>query len=369
MTSPSPVASDINLYRGSPEQVLYWVKRILNIGRIPMIQGSPGIGKSAMIRALAKEMNLKIMDDRVSSNGPEHYTGLPDVSGNKSVYKPFDVFPLEGDPLPKDADGKEMGGWLLYLSEFNSGLPSTLVAVYKLLQEREIGQKPLHSKVYIVADGNRDEDRAITSTLGSALQRRLVWLEMYLDGTDAKQFDHFMRTVALPQRWNSKTVAYLNYKKSALNAFDPEHQEKTFPCPGTWEIVSQLSDDADPVLEDAPLYAGAVGASHGVDYVNFCQVFGGLVTLEEILDNPAIAPIAQDSLGNPDLQKQWATVSMLIEASDKSNLASIADYVDRMNLEFRIVYWRSIQISHPDWRSEPTFIRAFTNLGRYLFGA
>lgn len=361
-------AADINLYRGSAAQVAYWIKRCLRINRIPMVQGSPGIGKSAMIRGMAEELNLKVLDDRVSTNGPEHYTGLPDISGDKAVYKPFDVFPLEGDPLPLDKDGKPMAGWLLYLSEFNSGLPTTLVGLYKLLQEREIGQRKLHEKVFIVADGNRDEDRAITQELGTAIQRRMIWLEMFIDGRMKPHLEHFIKTVAIPNNWNSKVVAFLNFKPEYLNNFDPEHQEKTFACPGTWEIASDLANDEPIVPEDTGLYAGTLGASVAAEFINFSQLFGDVILLDHVLADPANAELPMDVYGNLDMGKMWATVSMLIDGTTVDNLSDIGDYVDRMSLEFRILYWRSVQMRYPALRRTPAFIRAQTNLARYLYG-
>lgn len=362
-------AADINLYRGSPAQVAYWIQRVLRIGRIAMVQGSPGIGKSAMIRDMAAEMNLKVLDDRVSTNGPEHYTGLPDISGPKAVYKPFDVFPLEGDPLPKDANGKEMAGWLLYLSEFNSGLPTTLVGLYKLLQEREIGQQKLHSKVFIVADGNRDEDRAITNELGSAIQRRMVWLEMFIDGKIKNHLDHFIKTVAIPKGWNSKVISFLHFKPEYLNNFDPEHQEKNFACPGTWEIASDLANDEAIVAEDTALFAGTLGAAVAAEFINYSLIFGDIIDLKDVLANPATADLPMDQWGNLDMGKMWATVSMLIDNTTVDNLGDIGDYVDRMALEFRILYWRSVQMRYPGLRRETAFIRAQTGLARYLYGS
>lgn len=361
-------AEEINLYRGSPRQTKYWVLRSLRAGCVPMVQGSPGIGKSAMIRGIAKELNLKLIDDRVATNGPEHYTGLPDVSGNKAIYKPFDVFPLEGDPLPLDENGKEMNGWLYFMDEFNSGLPTTLVGVYKFLLEREIAQKKVHSAVHIVAAGNRDEDRAITQQLGTALQRRLVWLEMYLDGKVQSHFDDFMKDVALPSNWSSKVIAFLNYKKQYLNNFDPEHTEKTFACPGTWEMASKFANDPDGVKpEDVALFAGAVGAAVAAEFVNFCEIYADLISLDDVLANPATAPVPADQYGNPDLQRLWATVSMLIDNTTVDNLSDIGDYVERLGLEFRILYWRSVQLRYPGLRREQAFIRAQTGLARYLY--
>ena len=358
----------INLYRGSPRQVLYWVKRALRAGAIPFIQGSPGIGKSAMLRALAKELNLKLIDDRVSTNGPEHYQGLPDVAGEKAVYKPFDVFPLDTDDLPVDENGKKMNGWLFFLDEFNSGLPTTLVGAYKFLMEREVAGKKVHPACHIVAAGNRDEDRAITQSLGTALQRRFAWYEMYIDGTEKSHFDAFMMDVAMPQGWNSKVIGFLNYKPGYLNVFDPAHTEKTFRCPATWNVASNFANDGDAygepiVLDDVPLYAGVLGTTGGMEFVNWCLLFSNIPTLDKILADPRMVDVPTNS------GEQWAVISMLIENATKVNLDDIEVYVDKFGLEFKILFWRSIQLKDASFHSEAAFRRAQTGLARYLYGA
>lgn len=354
-------ANDINLYRGSPRQILYWVSRAVAAGLIPMIQGSPGIGKSAQFRALARNMNLFMIDDRVSTKGPEHYTGLPDVSGDRVVYKPMQMFPLEGDPLPKDADGNEMAGWMYFLDEFNSGLPTTLVGAYKFLAEKEIEGKKLHPKCFIVAAGNRDEDRAITQALGTALQRRLLWLEMYLDGTNKAHFDAFIQDVAIPQNWNSRLISFLYAYPKYLNNFDPAHMERTFSCPATLEGASKLMDQEPIVLEDAPLYCGQLGHVVGMELVNYDQVFGQIPTLDDILSNPLTAPVPTDA------SKIWAMTAILVNGTSKENLEDIAQYVENFGLEFKVLYWRQVQMKYPALVREPAFRRAFTAIGRYLY--
>jgi hypothetical protein len=354
-------ADDLNLYRGSPRQIIYWVQRALQAGLIPMVQGSPGIGKSAAFRSLAKNMNLFMIDDRVSTKGPEHYSGLPDVSGNRVVYKPMQMFPLEGDPLPKDKDGNDMAGWLYFLDEFNSGLPTTLVGAYKFLAEREVEGQKLHPKCYIVASGNRDEDRAITQSLGTALQRRLLWLEMYLDGSIKSHFDAFMQDVAIPQNWNSRLISFLYAYPKYLNNFDPDHTERTFSCPATLEGASNLMDQEPIVIEDAPLYCGQLGHTVGMDLVNYDQVFGQIPTLKDILTNPLTATIPTDP------RQIWAMTSILVNGTDKDTIEDISSYVDNFNLEFKVLYWRQIQMKYPALVREPAFRRAFTAIGRYLY--
>lgn len=349
-------AAGLNMYRCSPAMTAYFMERTLEKGLVPFLQSSPGLGKSSMVRAYAKKHNLAVIDHRVSTSGPEDFSGLPDLTGDKAVHKPFEFLPVAGDAIP---DGKD--GWVLYLSEFNSGLPSVITAAYKVLLEREVGQKKLHDKVQIICDGNLAEDRAIVNELGTAVQSRVVWLEMFVDGSSKEQFEWFMMNVALPQGWDSRVVAYLNANREKLNAFDPNHTEKTYPVPRTWEFVSKLAEGYDIVPEDMPLFVGAVGATEGASFVSFCELFGQLPTLEDVLRDPRMAPMPQDT------GKQYAMISRLIDGADDTNISTLADYVEQFPLEFRILFWRSVQLRYPSIRRSSAFNAAQTSLARYLF--
>lgn len=43
---------------------------VLSAGLVPMVLGSPGIGKSDIIRAIAKDFKLKVIDMRLSQLDP-----------------------------------------------------------------------------------------------------------------------------------------------------------------------------------------------------------------------------------------------------------------------------------------------------------
>ena len=77
---------------------------------VPFIHGSPSLGKSYAVKALADKLKLQFIDIRLSQMESVDLLGMPDVSGNRSSYKPFDVFPLEHDEIPT---GKK--GWLIIL--------------------------------------------------------------------------------------------------------------------------------------------------------------------------------------------------------------------------------------------------------------
>ena len=61
----------------SPKQASGLVLSALKVGLVPMLHGSPGTAKSSIINDLAKDLNLKVIDLRLSQMGPEDLAGLP----------------------------------------------------------------------------------------------------------------------------------------------------------------------------------------------------------------------------------------------------------------------------------------------------
>jgi MoxR-like ATPase len=195
--------------------------------RVPFIESSPAMGKSAIVHSIAREYGLKLIDHRLSTSAPEDLSGLPKLTNTSATFVPFDTFPTEDTPIPPG-----MQGWLLFLDEFNSASKAVQAAAYKLVLDRMVGLKKLHPNVVIVCAGNLSSDRAIVNPIGTALQSRLIHLTMVLDHTE------FMEDVAFAQNWDSRIIAFLSYKKEFLHDFRPDHDDKTFCSPRTWEFMN-----------------------------------------------------------------------------------------------------------------------------------
>lgn len=82
---------------------------------VPMLVGSPGIGKSSIVHSIAKEHGLEVIDMRLAQCDPTDLLGFPTITGERAGYRPMETFPIEGDALPAGRNG-----WLLFLDEFNS---------------------------------------------------------------------------------------------------------------------------------------------------------------------------------------------------------------------------------------------------------
>lgn len=343
----------IQIYRCTPRQTRKFIAQVLEAGLVPYVQSSPGMGKSSIMRAVAQEYGLALIDHRLSTSAPEDLSGLPsfDERGFARFHPFADLFPLAGTPLP---DGK--GGWMLFFDEFNSALKGVQAAAYKLILDKMVGQHRLHENVAITAAGNLSTDRAITNPLSTAMQSRVVHLEM------ETSFTEWLEDVALKEGYDSRIIAFLSQYNGKLMDFRPDHQEKTFCCPRTWEFVNRLVQGKEVTDETAPLLAGTITSGVAVEFVQFTKVYADLITLREVLADPERCRVPTET------SLKWATVSHLMEKADDANFAALCSYVNRFTLDFRILFYRAVLIRQPGLRQHPGFIKAMSELSRYLLG-
>lgn len=352
----------VTTFRMRPRQVAKAIERILLAGLVPFIQGSPGVGKTALVKAFAAQYNLKVLDTSASTMAPTDISGLPNLSGDKAKFIPFENFPVEGDEIPEGFDG-----WLVFLDEFNSGPKAVQAAMYKVVLNREVGLNKLHEKVMIVTTGNLATDRAIVNSLGTAMQSRLIHIEVEMESDQARQ--EFLEDVVIAQKWDWRLAAYLAANPDAIHRFKSDHNDKTFECPRTWEFMHYLLNGVEYTMddngnydmsEDTPLFAGAIGSGAAVAFVAFTRVFSHLPKLEDILADPEAVTIPHDR------PIQFASMTSLVNATTKENFDKLTIYINRHVSEFRLIYFRSLMVTRPDLRGEPAFRKAMLELQRYL---
>jgi hypothetical protein len=340
-----------DIYKCSPRQVTKFVERCMIKRLVPMIEGHPGIGKSSIVNQLANKYNLQLIDVRLSTCDPTDLQGLPNFNKNGEAYfAPFNTFPLESTPIPKGKDG-----FLLFLDEFNSCSRAVAVAAYKLVLDRKIGMYNLHPNTAIVCAGNLTTDKAIVNTMGTAMQSRLVHIEMEVD------FNEWLEDVALPQKWDSRIIAFLNNFPNKLMDFDPDSQEKTFCCPRTWEFVNKLIK-GEGIDEDLiSLLAGTITSGVAAEFINYTKVFDQLPSISSILLSPDTTDIPTDT------SVKWAVTSILLEHIEEKNLKAFCTYMNRFDLGFRILFIRALIAQNAKYQNNKDVLDMITQNARYLY--
>jgi hypothetical protein len=342
--------SEPNMYRCTPRRAREHVLDAMQAGLVPFLQGSPGMGKSAILRSIARQLLAWLIDHRIATSAPEDFTGLPRFLPNgKATFAPLDIFPTEEDQIP---DG--YNGWILLLDEFNQGTKMVQAAAYKLVLDRMVGQFKLHPNLAMCMAGNLSTDRAITNELSTAMQSRVVHIEMEVSHQE------WLEDVALTEDYDERIIAFLNWKDEYLMDFRPDHQEKTFACPRTWEFVNRLIKGKDVNDDRTSLLAGTITSGTAVEFVQFCQNYLNMITLKDVLSDPRGCVLPQTA------DRKWMIVSHLMSKADERNFADLATYINRIDLSFRVLFFRGLLVQKPRLRSHPAFAGAMAEVNRYL---
>ncbi len=223
--------------------------------RIPplMVWGPPGIGKSDVIRGICETRGIRFLDVRLAQREPIDIRGLP-VPGDGAVHW---LLPAE---WPRDEDSR---GIILF-DELTAADRTLQVAAYEFILDRRLGD--LYSVPegwYIMAAGNRTADRAVATTMSSALANRFCHLEMRAD------LEAWVRW-AVGAGIDPDVIGFLRFRPQCL--FDMKgNLERGWPSPRSWERVS-LELALGKGLDDAllrRLVVGLVGPGAGTEFLAF----------------------------------------------------------------------------------------------------
>jgi len=326
------------------------ITRVLVAGLVPYITSSPGLGKSSLIKAVANEFNLQLIDIRLSMFEPSEINGLPNFTNTGEAYfAPFNLFPLETTPLPKDKSG-----WLILCDELSSASKQTIAAAYKLILDKQVGNYNLHPNTAIVCAGNRMQDRALVNTLSTAMQSRLVHLELEVN------FTEWLEIIGIPHKYDNRILAYLAQYPSKLNSFKPDHQDKTYACPRSWEFLNKLIKDTEITKDDIPLFAGTVSEVIAVEFVQFTEIFNDIPKIQDILTNPNNTSVPDNT------SARWSILTVMLDHISDDSIEAVLRYSEQFPLDLRIYFLRSLLVKHPSFKLHQALTQTLVSMSRYI---
>ena len=237
--------------------------------KIPLfIWGAPGIGKSSIVKQVAREKGLIFTDLRLSLMDPTDLKGIPffDRENHEAVW-------AKPNFLPKDPNSKG----ILFLDEINTAPPSVQASAYQLVLDRKVGDYELPEGWSIVAAGNNESDRGVVYRMPPPLANRFVHLDMEVDFEDWKVW-------AYKNDIDSAVIGFLNFDKEKIFLFDPAKNEKSFPTPRSWEYVDKVMKTG---LTSSLIYdtvAGSVGKECATAFLAFKKVMHELPDIEKVVN-------------------------------------------------------------------------------------
>lgn len=232
-----------------------------NVKTSVMIWGAPGLGKSSVIKDIAEENQLELVDVRLSQLAPTDLRGLPFVNSGVSHYAPPSF-------LPSDPDSRG----IIFLDELNTAAPAMQAIAQQLLLDRQIGEYYLPSGWFIWAAGNRVEDRAAVNMMPAPVANRMLHFSIEADLDSWKEY-------AYQAGVSERIIAFLNFKPLLLHHFDKI--SPAWPSPRSWEFASTLLSIGGDIKH-------AVGEGVEVEFTAFERVYSSLPDIEKIFDGEDI---------------------------------------------------------------------------------
>ena len=266
----------------NPSKLKIAIKHSISRKRPLFIWGQPGIGKSDIVAAVAKEQNRPLIDIRLPLMEPTDIRGIPYLADVKVYDKDGNlVKDDQGVPItdkefrwstPSDLPTDEMSRALVFFDEMSAAPPSVQAATYQIILNRRIGNYVMPREVVIVAAGNRVKDKGVAYNMPMPLANRFTHLTLEVDADDWKEW-------ATINRVHKDVVGYISFQPGDLNQFNPSADGYAFATPRSWYFASELLQEEGPdgkmidtglptdVLGD--MVKGTVGEGVGVKFMTY----------------------------------------------------------------------------------------------------
>lgn len=242
-----------------------------------LLLSAPGLGKSDTVFQAAKAAGLECRSLLGTQIAPEDVSGIPRIVGERSVFCPPRIL------LPENAQP-----FCLFLDELPACSPDIQKAFYSLLLERRLGEHALPKGTWVVAAGNRAEDRSLVRSLSSALINRVTILNIRVDH---KEWLHW----ATQNQIRPEILSYIAFMPEALMRPVP-NAPVPFSTPRAWASLSRAFDltESTHTLTPSVRRALTFGKVSAEDAAIFCAIVDNhlqcLPSAEMVIENPALFP-------------------------------------------------------------------------------
>lgn len=296
--------------------------------------GPPGVGKSAIVGAIAKEMGLPFEPLILSLCDPTDIGGFPVTYQDKEHGRGHvDRLPLG---VIKKACNEPV---LLFLDELSCAAPAVQGAAMRLVYERWAGDIKLHSGTRIVAAMNPPDQAAGGWEIALPLLGRMTQIRMRPTIKEIQEFFFNVGVEGDPLRTMGVDLAATLEMAPDLMQIDPPPGAaaagRAWGAPRSWERAIRVcakaleNGEGDTSVVFGAALAGNVGEDAAASYMTIRKVRNSLPSIKEILKNPKSAKLPQDS------NSAIAVVGIIAQVAVQDPCPAWV-YSDRLSNEVRV---------------------------------
>jgi hypothetical protein len=255
-----------------------------------LLIGNHGIGKSYLVKEIAKEEGIPCIDIRLSQCEPGDLKGFPQVVNGRTYFAPPDFFPMEDEDRIKLE--KEIGvsippspkRGILFLDELNRANRDVQQAVFELVYDKSLSGRKMQKGWRVISAINGDDNLYQVNSFDPAFLSRFCVI-------------HFNPTVEEWLEWaeNNINMLIVNFIKKYPDLLDPTKEQiercatngEKIPDRRSWDLFSQALEDKKEISPEFALglgkdFVGIEVALKFSDYIkNECMV----LTPQDILQN------------------------------------------------------------------------------------
>lgn len=290
-----------------------------------MLRGAPGVGKSTIVRTIAEELGIEFRDIRLAEMERVDIAGLPSVENGKTNWNVPAIWPQ--DPKSKG---------IILLDEITAAPADVQVAAYQIVLDRAIANSnyKLPDGWFIVAAGNRIEDRAVAKPMSSALANRFSHFELEANSSDWSSW-------AVKHDIHPSVTGFIQYRPHLLHLMEKQNLEMGWPSPRSWERVSNVISIYDHNIEVLrKVVFGLIGNQVGTEFMAYHKIGRKFANVLEMLTNPKaeiVVPTKADekhAIASAVSYLLWNGTS---QKDDKLRIEGMFRIIDKMPPDFATV--------------------------------
>lgn len=299
-----------------------------------ILEGSPGLGKSAIWEQIAKQNDLRFEVSQPALDEPTDYKGIPFVQdGFADFFAPARLKLMCETTEP-----------ILWLFDDLGHTPRGVqAALMHLVHAREIGGRKISDNVFFCFATNSKKDKAGVNPIISPLADRLTKLEVHCDLKGWCEW-------ALGEGINPVDIAFIRFKPEVLDNFKPNTDFIKGGTPRSWANVFGYTRDG---ITDELLIAGDVGMANASEYMAFVRLMNELPSLDELLMDPknCVLPTKPSLL--------FALSGAIVARTTKENIDNMMEIINRIPKDFQVWVMKDIRNKVPDIESTSAVLAWF----------